>query len=394
MKCLWIARDLPFPLDAGDKVYSANMARSLGESGVYVRLLGFRASSASTPHDWPVDFRAVVGEKNGRLRALFSQFPIAAAIHNTAGYRALLESQWREAWDVVVLDSYGSGWALDACMQLRNYRQGKKPVVVYLSHNHEENLWKSMARESRAVLPKKFALWQNYRKVRALEHRLVGAVDLITTITAEDAGAYAMQAAGKKTVVLTPGYSGWIAPDREISADSPCRVVLMGSFRWVVKQENLRRFVELADGVFANEGIRFDVIGDVPQALLDQLRPRTQATEFHGFVEDIIPFFSGARMAVVPELIGGGFKLKILDYIFGRIPVASVTAAVAGLPDSVRTNMLCRDDLRQLVDSIVQVIREPRRLNTMQQRAFAAAQTHFQWRDRGQQLRHALEAVI
>ena len=255
-------------------------------------------------------------------------------------------------------------------------------------------MWKAMARESRVSLPKKLALWQNYCKVRALERRLIGSVDLITTITAEDAHAYAMQAADKRTVVLTPGYSGWIAPDREISGDGPCRVVLMGSFRWVVKQENLRRFVEMADEAFAKEGIQFDVIGDVPQALLDQLQPVARATKFHGFVEDIAPFFSKARLAVVPELIGGGFKLKILDYVFGRIPVASITAAAAGLPDSIRMNMLCRDDLRQLVDSIIQVIRKPWQLNTMQQQAFAAAQMHFQWRDRGQQLRHAVESLL
>ncbi|HTE16088.1 MAG TPA: glycosyltransferase [Burkholderiales bacterium] len=394
MRCLWIARDLPFPLDAGDKVYSANMARSLGESGIYVRFLGFGGSSASASTDWPIDFRVVAGNKRSPLIALLMHAPIAAAIHSTASYRALLEAQWREAWDVVVLDSYGSGWALDACLQMRNHRQGKIPVLVYLSHNHEESVWKTMAQESSVALPKKLALWQNYRKVRALERRLVGAVDLVTTITAEDAHAYAMRVADKRTVVLTPGYSGWIAPDRKIRVDSPCRVVLMGSFRWIVKQENLRRFVELADGPFAKEGIQFDVIGDVPQTLLDQLRPAARATEFHGFVENIAPFFSEATMAVVPELIGGGFKLKILDYIFGRIPVASITAAAAGLPDSIRMNMLCRDDLRQLVDAIIQVIRKPLQLNTMQQQAFAAAQMHFQWRDRGQQLRHAVEGLL
>lgn len=394
MRCLWIARDMPFPLDAGDRIYSANMARSLGESGAYVRFLGYGVLDKYLPSDWPVDACTVGGNKHSTLRALFSRLPIAAAVHSTRAYRVLLETQILQSWDVIVLDGYGSGWALDTCMRARNHITGKRPLLVYLSHNHEESLWRSMTYDSNVALPKKLALWQNYRKVRALEHRLVDEVDLIATITAEDAHAYAERGTGKPTVVLTPGYSGWIAPEREINSDCPNRVVLVGSFRWVVKQENLRRFLALADGRFKQSGIRFDVIGDVPQTLLDELRPIVRATEFHGFVDDIAPYFSAARLAVVPELIGGGFKLKFLDYVFGRVPVASISAAAAGLPEAIRANMLCRQDLQQLVDAIVELIGKPRQLNAMQQQAFTEARTLFQWRDRGLQFKHALEELV
>lgn len=393
MRCLWIARDLPFPMDAGDRIYSANMARAFSDAGAYVRFLGFKGKNG-TPHgDWPVDIEEAGGDKHGSFRALLSRLPMAAAIHATKGYRGILGAQLRQSWDVIVLDSYGSGWALDPCLRARNATAGRKPVLVYLSHNHEETLWRSMVRDSRAALPRKIALWQNYRKVRALERRLTGAVDLIATITGEDAALYAGKIAGKPTVVLTPGYSGWVAPERTIDADCPRRVVLVGSFRWVVKQENLRRFLELADRRFGRQGIRLDVIGDVPQSLLDEFRRSVQATEFHGFVKDVAPFFNAARMAVVPEMIGGGFKLKYLDYIFGRVPVASISAAAAGLPDGIRRNILCREDLRQLVDAIVEFTEQPGQLNRMQEQAFSAARSQFQWRDRGLLLKRALDGL-
>lgn len=394
MKCLWIARDLPFPLDAGDRIYSANMARAFCEAGAYVRFFGYGAGTACITDDWPVDAHAVSGNKRGVLRALFGRLPIAAAIHATSSYRDLLNAQLRLPWDVIVLDSYGSGWALDSCARARHEATGKKPVLVYLSHNHEENLWRNMVRDSRGGLPKKLVLWQNYRKVRALERRLAETVDLIAAITDEDAQVYARQVTDKPTIVLTPGYSGWVAPEREIDAGCPRRVVLVGSFRWVVKQENLRRFLELADQRFMQQGIHLDVVGDVPQSLLNEFRTFVQATEFHGFVSDISPFFNAARMAVVPELIGGGFKLKYLDYIFGRVPVASISAAAAGLPAAIRQNMLCREDLGQLVDAIVEFTGKTGQLNHMQQQAFAEARALFQWRDRGLQFRRALDELV
>lgn len=393
MKCLWISRDLPFPLDAGDKVYSANMSRAVCEAGVQVRFFGFGAAPSDMAGEWPVETCTVGGRKHGMLRGLLSRLPLAAAIHDTTAYRQILDKQLEQQWDVIVLDSYGSGWALDACVKARRAAPGKKPVLVYLSHNHEENLWHSMARDSRGTSLKKAMLWLNYRKVRALERRILENVDLVTAITEEDAQNYSGQAGKKSIIVLTPGYSGRMAPEREIDIKAPCRVVLVGSFRWVVKQENLRRFLEIADKRFVQQGVRLDVIGDVPLALLNELRPSTKATEFHGFVEDVSPFFNAARMAVVPEFIGGGFKLKYLDYIFSRVPVASISAAAAGLPDAIRRNILCRDDLKQLVDAIVEYIGEPGQLNRMQQQAFAEARTLFQWKDRGEQFRLALDRL-
>lgn len=393
IRCLWISRDLPFPLDAGDKVYSYNMARALCEAGVQVLFFGFGSEAASLADNWPVDARAVGGSKHGKLRGVFSRLPLASAIHDTTAYHRVLDAQLRQRWDVIVLDSYGSGWALEACIKARLEKSAKRPALVYLSHNHEESLWRSMVRDSKVTPLKKAALWLNYRKVRALERRLLENVDLITAITGEDAQAYAGQTNGKTTIVLTPGYSGRIAPAREINVSSPCRVVLVGSFRWAVKQENLRRFLEVADKRFKQQGVRLDVIGDVPRTLLNELRQLTSATEFHGFVDDVSPFFNSARMAVVPEFIGGGFKLKYLDYIFARVPVVSISASAAGLPDSIRRNILCREDLSQLVDAIVEFAGNSAQLNRMQKQAFAEARTLFQWRDRGVQFKQALHRL-
>ncbi|MDB5799939.1 MAG: hypothetical protein JWL63_878 [Rhodocyclales bacterium] len=401
LKCLWISRDIPFPQDAGDRIYSANMADASALAGVQVSFIGYGAAvPGNLPGAWAdqsmIATHVLAGHKRGKLNALFSHLPIAAAIHATPEYRAVLARQLAEDWDFLVIDSYGSGWALDACLAARERARntgGKVPTIVYFSHNHEESIWRSMAAQGQASLPKRLALWQNYLKVRALERRLVARADMVSAITEEDAQTYTQQAAGKPTVTLTPGYSGWSVPERTIDASTPRRVVLVGSFRWVVKQENLRRFLELADARFKQHDICFDVIGDVPQALLDELRPTLQATQFHGFVDDIAPYFATARMAVVPEVIGGGFKLKYLDYLFARVPIATIGEAAAGLPQAIRDNMLCCDDLAQLIDVIIATIDQHEHLNTLQQQAFTAAHSLFDWKDRGAALRRAVESL-
>jgi hypothetical protein len=105
--------------------------------------------------------------------------------------------------------------------------------------------------------------------------------------------------------------------------------VLFGSALWLAKQMNLIEFVEAADELFARQQIELWVVGRVPDHMQGR---KVRATRFLGFLEDPQPIFRTARMGIVPERTGGGFKLKTLDYIFNRIPIAALNGSTAGLP--------------------------------------------------------------
>ncbi len=393
MRCLWIARYIPYPLDDGAKVYSANLAQSLADAGVFVRFMGLGSPGAVPAAAASVEWLAVPGGKRSKALAAFNAWPIAAAIDATNAYRSLLEAQLQQPWDAVVLDGYGTGWALDRCVAYRNEARTQRPLLVHVSHNHEENLWRLMAGEARGSALKRLALRSNANKVSALERRMVRNVDLLTTITDEDRCSLGAGLEQERSLALTPGYTGWVAAERRITTSTPRRVIIIGSFQWVVKQENLARFVEIADPLFKKHGIELDIVGDVPRALLSMLRTRCRATYFHGFANDVAPFLGRARMAIVPESIGGGFKLKFLDYIFGRVPVATLSQAAAGLPQDLRRMMLSHDSLAGLIEEVVSRIDQVDELNLMQEGAFALGKAQFNWSARGEQFRQAIAAM-
>lgn len=391
MRCLWIARYIPYPADAGAKVYSASMAQSLARAGASVRFMGFGNTDAIPPHAAAdVEWVSIPNGKRSEVAGLFSRLPVAAAIDSTRSYAAAIERELREPWDAIVLDGYGTGWALGRCLRHRRHLCERRPVLVHVSHNHEEQLWRTMAREASVSFAKRVALWQNYLKVRALERKLARSVDLLSAITEEDRRSLGAALPEDRVLTLTPGYSGPTACERTIDRHVPRRVILVGSFRWIMKQENLARFVELADPVFSANGIELDVVGDVPDELAATLRERSRATRFHGFVADIAPLLMQARLAVVPEAIGGGFKLKFLDYVFARVPIATLSRAVTGLPEELRRATLAREQLPALVDAIVAHIDRVEELNGMQERALEAGRSAFCWDERGRRLRQAI----
>jgi len=237
-------------------------------------------------------------------------------------------------------------------------------------------------------------LRQNYVKAKAFERNLASQVELITAITEEDATKFVQDVPGVRTVVLKPGFSGAISSRVVITEETPRRVVLVGSFRWIAKQENLRQFVKIADPIFAQRGIEFQVVGAMPAKIAEELEKSTSATRIIGFVERLQPILDTARIAVVPETIGGGFKLKFLDYIFGRVPVATLTHAAAGLPNEIRQAMLCSDSLAELASGIAGLIDNVAELNSMQERALRNAESMFRWSDRGEKLLASIHECI
>jgi len=399
MRCLWIGRYIPYPIDEGMKLYSAKLIESFAASGVEVCALGYGQSQLA-PARPGVRWEAVPCERGKNLGGIVNRLPIAAAVDATPAYRLLLDVKLREHWDVIVLDSYASGWALERCQRYRTMHS--HTILVHVSHNHETEVWRSMASASSASPLHRWLIKRNANKVAQLERALVRSVDLVTTITDEDGhallddlnrGGASVAASGSSRLTLMPGFDGAVAQDRSITSLTPRRVVVVGSFNWVVKRENLRRFVQHADPVFADRGIELVIAGQVPSDLQQSLSASCRATTFRGFVPDLLPLLSEARIAVVPELIGGGFKLKFLDYFFGRVPVATVTAAASGIPARLREYLLMGEDIAALTQSIVEHIDRVQELNGRQTALFEQAAALFRWEDRGVQLRTQIEAL-
>lgn len=389
MKGLWIARAQPFPLDTGDRIYSARLLRAVAEAGADITFTGFACTPAeAVPADWPVRWCLVPGTPRGQARALLSSMPLVAAAHATPAYRRLVAELAREAWDFVVFDQYGLGWAMAPF--LRRRADGRAPVLVHVAHDHEASVYASLVRGFQGPAWKHAGLWQNWLKTRRIERHIARNVDLVTAITPEDAAKFKADAPETASVVLTPGYDGAVSTRLRMPPDTPRNVVMVGNYHWVAKSENLRQFVAAADALFARHGITLHVIGGMPEALAAQLRRSSRATVVHGFVDDVAPHFANARLAIVPEAIGGGFKLKFLDYIFHRVAVATLAHAAAGLPGEIRASMVQSEDLAGLAQAIVDVVGDDARLDALQQRAFTAAQSRYRWSDRG----HALLAAV
>jgi len=380
--------------DAGDLSYSFHLLTSLGGAGVELTVLTVARSgncarrAAAEGIEWIVIAPKDDRELRGRLAfmSLFSRLPNVAGRYKSAAFQGELRAQLAREWDAIVVDHLGMGWAWPWVGAYQRRNSGA--ISVFIAHQCEGDVRWSMARNSTGKVLRKVGLYFDALKAALLERELVRESTLFSAITAEDRDRLGSL---PKSVLLTPGYAGRHDGSREINPTTPRRALMFGSALWLAKQMNLIEFIAAADELFWRNQIELWVVGKVP----DRLRVSNQhrATRFLGFIEDPEPVFRNVRIGIVAEGTGGGFKLKSLDYIFNRVPIAAIKGAVAGLPLTPGLDYLLFESMPELAQGVALVIDNFERLNGLREAAYAKCSTSFDWAERGQSLRDAIQAA-
>jgi glycosyltransferase involved in cell wall biosynthesis len=382
------------PPDAGDLTYSFHLLSSLSRAGAQLTVLARRRRGqlTRTARDngitWAIAPWESDREIGGRLaiRSLFSRLPNVATQYNNAAFRHALKVQMARDWDAIVVDHLGMGWVWPA---VEAYRRRKPAVVsIFIAHQCEREARRSMARNFRGNIVRKIALTVDAAKADRLERKLLRESNLVSAITAEDLRHFGGL---DKIVLLPPGYAGPRLAYREINDKTPRRALILGSAIWLAKQMNLIEFTAAADQLFYERDIELWVVGNVPDRLT---KNQFLAIRFLGFATDLEPIFRTVRIGIVAERTGGGFKLKTLDYVFNRVPIAAIKGSIAGLPIMPEMDYLSFESMAELAQGVVAVIDDVERLNSLQQAAYEKCDTGFDWSDRGRTLCSAIRQAV
>jgi glycosyltransferase involved in cell wall biosynthesis len=389
LRCLWLTRFDPRLPDAGDLAYSYHLLVNLDRAGAAITALSMareRDLGRSKTVDG-IEWVLVPDDAERRwlptICRVFSRLPNIAYRCNTKKFQRALDAQLAKKWDVIVIDHLGMGWVWQS---VEAYcRRDPRSISVFITHNCEGDMRRAMARNYRGSVFLKTGLHLDALKAGRLEREIVQKSTIFSANTAEDRTAFGNLA---KSVVILPGYAGPRIPCRGITAATPRRALIFGSAEWFAKQMNLTEVLSAADEVFRDNRIELWVVGKVAEHLRTGARYR--ATRFLGFVEDPEPIFRDARIGIVAERTGGGFKHKVLDYVFHRLPIAAIHGSFVGVPLAPNIDYLSFATASELAQGVVAAIDDLDRLNALQEAAYAKCSTAFDWAESSRSLYKAM----
>ncbi len=323
-------------------------------------------------------------QHRSRILSIVSALPSISHRYASERYNEVLREILKgERWSAIVLDSIAMG------VFLANLTQAKAPKI-YLAHNDETIVRRQFARTARSKLRKVPLLW-DAKKAELLERKICNRVDCIATITEQDSITFRRRHPFVETVVCPPGYSHIPQSLPDFESTRTRTVVLLGSLHWAVKQQNLESFLECAYEQCLKESVSIRIVGDTPSQFAERMLERFPRIDFRGKVKFFEEHLADCRIGLVIDELGGGFKLKILDYIFNGLPVAGLNHAMEGSHLRPGTDYIGSDTTKELVSNTLKSVDDIDRLTLLRNSAYAHSKTRYSWRGSAETLLEAIQ---
>lgn len=398
---LFLTPQLPYPPEQGTAIRNYNLLVQVARRHK-VALLSFVEGEESPVNlgalrelcDPLITIPAPRRPSSARLRTLLasSDPDMAHRLDSPAFAQALRALLFEHTFDVVQIEgielaSYG--------FLAQQWRGVHAPAIVFDDHNAEYVLQRR-ALETDRRHPKRwpaaiYSLLQ-WRRLAEYERRVCRTASAVLAVSRTDALALGALAADIRPVVVPNGvdverYRPY-QPD-VLSLQHPA-VVFTGKmdFRpnvdamlWFHRQVWPRVLAQMPEA-------HAYVVGKNPHPRLAPLMADATVT-VTGHVPDIMPYFGGADVYVVPLRIGGGTRLKVLEAMSAGLPIVSTTLGIEGIDLVPGEHAVLADRPAEYADAVVALLHNPERARALGTAARRLAAEHYDW----QQIAPRLEAV-
>ncbi len=383
MKILFLAFEVPYPLDRGGRIKTFHYLKSL--------TCNHQVSLAALTRT-----RDCV-ENLDRLRAMLSLvdvYNIPINLSRLRKVRLALNSLWQ--MPPFVMSLYASPEGKQRVERLLN---GDHFDLVYADHLH---MAQYVPRQTRAltlldqhnvesVILRRFADLQSWKPVQwfaRLEHRKMSRYEPET--------CRRFDAIWVTTEVDQKLIAPWLLPQQHIE------VLPIGVdtdyFQPGSREPDLHTLISVgtlswppnADGVlwFYNEvyplirkqvpNTKFVIVGANPPSAIRRLA-EGPSVEVTGWVDDIRPYMARSTMMVVPLRGGSGMRVKILNALAMGVPVVSTSMGCEGIAVTPGSDILIADDGDTIEQQIVTLLKDQRLQRRLSTNGVRLVQKRYSW---------------
>lgn len=256
----------------------------------------------------------------------------------------------QEIVDVIVVNHFKLSYIVE---YLKEFPQKK----VVITHDIEQDLSKSVYQGMSNIVKKLVYFW-DYIKVKHYEDKYIKQYDLITTICDADK-EYFSNVTQKNTILLTPIVNIG-EPQHETAGKTHHgrkNVIVCGNWKWGPKLENLKMLLAAKNfHALSEAGIEVTIVGHADKKTIQEVSSKYENVKMTGSVESVLPFYKEADVALVPELLGGGFKLKIAEAVSQNIPFIAIKEALTDEDMKNGENCICVSNFEEMVVATIALL--------------------------------------
>lgn len=197
--------------------------------------------------------------------------------------------------------------------------------------------------------------------------------DLVLAIQSDEANKLANLCPGIE--ILTVPHALECVPAEGGNTEG-CNLLYVGTDT-VPNADGLREFIESVWPQLHAEdaNIRFDVVGSVCNKIENQ--EEYPSINFHGRVENLMPYYEQATIVVAPVPYGSGLKIKVVEALGYGKPLVTTPVGSEGMDDGVGSAFLVAADPEEFVAHCKHLAENARDRTELGKAALAYAKQHF-----------------
>ena len=380
LSALVIAGRLPWPVDDGWKMRTYNILRGMAADGITVELAVF-VDPGEPPATidalrnicsaiYPVVRRSEYGIAD-LIKGVVGCTPFSVHNYSVPEMHTLVARLGRErSYDFVMIED----------IVMAPYVRRLPAAVKFLDmHNIESHLLLRYAEQERRLARKRYAV-MTARKLARFEKMAASWFDRIFACSAEDRQLLEQMPVTTKVEVMPNGidphhYSCFCAEPEDGS------IVFVGSMDYHANISGVTWFVaEVLPFVLAEKpDLKFYIVGKNPPPVVQKLACASVIVT--GAVADVRPYLSRAAVVVVPLLVGGGTRLKILEAMAMGKAVVSTSLGCEGIDVTDGENIVIADDQVDFSRHLLSLYDNVEQRNSLGERAALFVVEKYSWND-------------
>jgi len=287
--------------------------------------------------------------------------------------------------EIIVLDHFQYWWLV---FPIRKRFPDTKIVLV--SHNLEFKNKLSYVKYA-PILYKIFAIFE-FPIVLFWEYLTAKQVYLITSINSIEQQFFKSNFLRKKTLLIYPIFKKKLSNNYNSDNLNPIKkMILVGSYSYKAKILNAIWIAKIFNSLSYNfPNLVLDIIG---RGIPDNLMSYTNTfknVQIIGEVEELSSVYEEAFAVIIPERLGGGFKLKILEAISFYKPMIIHEEALKGTGLTENEECLSFKDKRSLKECLQILINDPVKYNRLIDNSYKKAEELYCQPDITEQLHKIL----
>jgi glycosyltransferase involved in cell wall biosynthesis len=321
---------LPWPLDDGGLIvaWQSVWAASRAYETTLVSLVSPGEEAGSLPpvfEEHGVRVIRVAHRPPGTLAAswegLFGAWPYTLARYRNPELPGVLRALVAETRPTIAIVNH---------LHMATYTEDLAGTPVVLRQHNLEHVWMKRYAERAGWTPAGLYARTQVQRLRETETRLSRAASLVLAIQPGEAEQLREMAPGVRVEVLPIGVD--LSRYRDPHPGEPPIVLFAGSFQWPPNVDGAIQFMRKGwPRVTARvPRARLRVVGKAAPRAIHRAADKA-GVEVAGYVDSIAEEFAKATVLVVPLWAGAGARVKIVEAMAARLPIAATRLAAEGL---------------------------------------------------------------